>query len=626
MGGAGRMRSADSQPHYIAPIKGARWPRCFVYLDTEAHRARSPREEEQSWRLGVAAIDRRQPRGVDWEPRAWLETTDRGELWDWVTVNARAGGRTVLICHNLAYDLRIAGMLPELLARGWRLERIALDRDTTWAAWRRGQDELVAIDLFTFLPRSLESVGELLGIAKLPLPADRAPDAVWMARCRGDVEILAAAWRELADWVIGSDLGGFATTGAGMAWQIWRHRFLDCKVLARVEPAVAEACRTAAWTGRAEAWRLGVLPEGRWVEWDYRTAYGQIGYGDQLPARQVDALGPLPVERVAAIAERRAVLAEVLVRTERPVLPAALDGGICWPVGEFGTVCWWGEAADAIRAGARVEVRRAWAWRREPLLHAFMAWCLAYAYERTEDATPLRAALAKHWSRVLVGRMGLRYTDWQRREGYPEPGVWAGRVADHDSGEVRRMLLVGSDWLEEAGRVEGMDAATQVLSYVMSQTRRMLWRAMRVAGLDELAYVDTDGLIVTEDGDRRLAAAGIPGLRRKATYRRLEIIGPRQVIADGELRVAGLPRRATPDGAGGFEAEWWQRLEASLRVGRPDRVRVYRRQVRLTGGRARRAPAGDGRTYPIRVEPGPAGALTVAHPAAGAEPATPNQP
>lgn len=615
------MRAADAKPHYVNPVKTARWPRCFVYLDTEAHRARSAREEEQSWRLGVAAIDRRQPRGVGWEPRAWLETTDRRELWDWICVNTRAGGRTVLICHNLAYDLRIAGMLPELLARGWRLERIALDRDTTWAAWRNGQDELVAIDLFTFLPRALAEVGELVGVGKLPLPAERAPDAVWMARCRADVEILAAAWRELADWVQGSDLGGFAATGAGMAWQVWRHRFLEHKVLARVEPEIAEACRTAAWTGRAEAWRLGELPEGRWVEWDYRTAYGQVGYGDALPARQVDALGPLGVDRVAEIATRRAVLAEVLVTTDRPALPAALDGGICWPVGEFTTTCWWGEVADAIRAGARVKVRRAWAWRREPLLHPFMAWCLAYAYAKAEDATPLRAAVAKHWSRVLVGRMGLRYTEWDRREGYPQPGVWAGKLADADTGEVRRMLLVGSDWLEEGRRVEGMDAAPQVLSYVMSQTRRMLWHAMRVAGLDELVYVDTDGLIVTEDGDRRLAAAGIPGLRRKATYRHLVLLGPRQLVVDGELRVAGLPRRAVPDGEGGFEAEWWQRLEASLRIGRPDRVRVYRRRVVLGGGRARRLPAGGTRTVPIAVAPGEGGELVAVDQAAGGGPA-----
>jgi len=616
------MKAADSAPHYIAPTKTARWPRTFVYLDTEAARDKRGAVELQGWRLGCAAIDRRRHDGRGWAPRAWLETTDRGQLWDWITVNCERAGRTVLVAHNLAYDLRIAAALPELLARGFELERISLDRETAWASWRRGRDELVAVDLSTFLPRPLAEIGAMLGLVKPPLPRDRDPDRVWLERCRADVEILAAAWREIADWIGDGDLGGFAATGSGVAWQVWRHRYLHHPVLARVDQDVADACRLAAWTGRCEAWRLGVQPPGRYVEWDYQAAYGFIGRDDEVPCSHVDRLDGLSVETARRVADRKHLLAEVEVQTDVPALPCRLNGRIAWPIGRFTTTVWWGEVEDALKAGAQVRMVRGWSWKRGPALREFMTWALRHAAGVADDAGELRGALAKQWTRALVGRMGMRYTDWQVRKGFPAPGLYAGVVAGPNGDRARRMMLLGSDWYEEAGQVDGMDTAVQVMSYVMSQTRRLLWRAMRVAGLDDVVYCDTDGLIVTEDGDRRLGSAGLRGLRRKATYRGLELLGPRQVILDGAPRVAGLPRKARQVGEHTFEVEQWQRMEASLRDGRADQVKITTRRVTLRGTGARRLSDGLGGTVPILVDRGPNGAAVVVNPAGRGWPRT----
>jgi hypothetical protein len=595
------------EPHWIRPLVKSPWPATFVYLDTEANRRQVSGLEEQTWLCGVAAIDRRAHDRAGWHERLWTQTTDVDALWDWIALAFAPQHRTVIVCHNLSYDLRIADMLRQLDQRGYRLGPIMLDRELAWASWSRGTSTVTAVDMTTILPMALDKVGELVGRSKPPLPNQHATLEEWLARCRADVEILAAAWRELADWLQGDDLGPFAPTGAGLAWNVWRRRHLDGPVLGHPPEPHAEVARRAAWTGRAEAWRHGQFGPGRWVEWDYTSAYAQVGLRDTVPIGQVDALRSISVATAGKIAARKKLLVEVEVRCSVPVLPAELDGQIVWPVGTYRTVVWWGELADALAQGAIVQIRRAWAWKHAPALRSFMAWAMEHIDGRAEGVTPLRAAVAKHWARTLVGRMGLRYTEWDDLDDCPwGPGYRSETIRDPD-GRLRRALLLGSVLKVEAGRVDGKDSAPQIMSYVMSQTRRMLWHAMLVAGLDHLVHVDTDGLIVDGEGDAALAAIPLPGLRRKRLYRDLEVIGTRALVLDGKPRAAGMQSKAVRAASGVFEVEEWERAGRSLASGRPDRVRVQPRRKTLKATDLRRIRTPGGSTIPRWVAVGEGG-------------------
>jgi len=586
------------EPHWIRPLVKSPWPSTFVYLDTEAHRRQVSGLEEQTWLCGVAAIDRRRHDRPGWHERLWLETADMEELWDWIALAFQPQHKTVIVCHNLSYDLRIADMLRQLDRRGFRLGPIMLDRELAWASWTRGSCTVTACDLTTILPMSLERIGEMLGLVKPGLPNQHASTAEWLARCRADVEILAAAWRALADWLQGDDLGPFAPTGAGLAWNVWRRRHLDGPVLGHPPQPHAEVARRASWTGRAEAWRHGRLPTGRWVEWDFTSAYAQVGLRDSVPIGQVDTLRAISVRSAATVARRKRLLVEAQVKLDVPVLPCELDGQIVWPVGTFRTVVWWGELRDALAQGAEVAIRRAWAWKHAPALRSFMVWALEHIEGRADGVTPLRAAVAKHWARTLVGRMGLRYTEWEDLADCPwGPGYRAETIQEPD-GRLRRALLLGSTLKVEAGKVDGKDSAPQIMSYVMSQCRRMLWHAMLTAGLEHLVHVDTDGLIVDTVGDANLAATGLPGLRRKRLYRELEVIGTRALVLDGAPRAAGMQKRGVQVGPSVFEVEEWERAGRSLASGRPDRVRVQPRRKRLTATDLRRIRTPDGLTIP----------------------------
>lgn len=608
-------RRGAAPPHWISRNESTRHPNAYVYVDSEAHRRRHGPTETQTWRLGVAACDRRESSTSAWREREWGTFTSPDQLWAWVSKRAPHNGRTVLVCHNLAYDLRVTRALQLLPELGWKLERLRLDTGQAQCVWRNGRKSLVGVDTTSWLPMTLHRVGGLLRMTKPPLPSDDDSDEAWLARCTADVEILAVAWRRIVDWLQRRELGAWRPSGAGTGWGVYRHSHYTHPVLVHNVDGVKQAERDAAATGRCEAWRHGDLGRGRWAEWDYSHAYASIALAENVPVR-LRRFGPCrQLAQLERWGERGTALAVVDVDTDVPVLPAQVDGRWCWPTGTFTTTAWWPELRLAMENGAQLRPRWLAGYETAPALRQWAAWVIELTEGRGDGADPIVAAVAKQWGRSVIGRFGMRYVEWEQAGELPDMAVKAGMFRDDDTGRDGRFLQVGNQLLVEAGLIDGDDAAPQVMSYVMSVGRVRLWRAMLAAGFGNVVHVDTDGLVVTAAGSERLEAAQLAGLRRKRWWSSLRVLGPRQLVLDGQPRIQGLPRGAVPDGDGAWRADVWERLPGAMRAGRSDQVRVVTRTIRVRGKDARRRWLPDGGTAAVELTSGglPAVAVPASH-------------
>src|SRR5579863_2582163 len=112
------------------------------------------------------------------------------------------------------------------------------------------------------------------------------------------------------------------------------------------------------------------------------------------------------------------------------------------------------------------------------------------------------------------------------------------------------------------------DACPAVMAVVMAECRVRLWRLMMTAGLENVVYVDTDSVITNPEGASRLALLSECkeqwGLRLKDSYKHLTILGPRQLVVNGQQRIAGVPRKASNIGDGYWLGERWQTLPTAL--------------------------------------------------------------
>jgi len=585
----------------IQPLTSDGQPARHVIFDCEATIDRDANTETQRWAVGAVAVLRWSDAGV--RKIAGPEVAESPkQLWQTIVAEHRGGGRLVAWAHNLAYDLRVSRALELLPRMGWRLAGIVPPDHGGWASFKSDRGTLLLCDLTAWVNAPLTRIAADLQLDRVLEPSANGRTHALTLRCVRDVQITTAAVAEIMEYVRSNGLGPFRPTGAGQCHAAWRRRFLTMPVVPHDDTVALAHERRAMWTGRCEAWRWGSVDQGELAEFDLNLAYCRLAAREQVPVelhRQVDrpTLDQYLRWRMAG-----GVMARVTVTTGLPLVPCEDGDRIYWPTGCFQTVLWQPEIDLLLAHGATVEFEAAWLYTRRPALRAFAEWLIDHLEGPDAAERPVTRRMLKHWSRAIVGRMALRYRSWE----------WAGRTAEPDlglmallelpSGQVTEQLQVGRDIFELAALTEAQSSVPMVTGWVMSACRAELWRLIELAGPVNVAYMDTDSLIVTAAGARRLTdgrvdVVGLP-LGIRGTYSRATIHGPRQLDLDTASRFAGVPRRSVRRGPLEFDAERWSSIRTSLASGRPDTVTVEHVPVKVTGKDMRRIHLPGGWTAP----------------------------
>lgn len=558
---------------------------------------------EQRWRLGVACFVVAE-KGAQKRER-WSDYTDPRKLWQDASDFCRRDTRTILWAHNLGYDARISGVFEHLPSLGWRLVAHNITAKGTWLEWRRDGATLVMACSTTVFAQKIARLGQWFGLGKVYVDMSEEDDAVWLARCRQDVEILKTAMLSYLKWLEEADLGNWQMTGAGQSWAAFRHRFLTHKMTIHDDEDALTAERRAMWAGRCEAYWRGEIKAQTVVEYDFTQSYVTIARDNPVP---VKLLGPMPRNydwRRIVDSPSSALLAEVEVETDAPVLPATQNGRILWPVGRFTTTVWDVELKAAIAEGAKITVKRGWLYRLQPALREWATWTINQLESPDRDVPAWQKSVLKHWSRALIGRMAMTYNSWEEFGTVPFQGVKRSRLVDLDTNEEYDLMQVGYDVWADAGRVESPNSMPMVTGYIQAIARVRLWRVMRELPPNVLLYVDTDSLLTTQQHQHvieKIASSPIgEGLRLKRSWDGFAIYGPRQVVTGPQVRVSGVPSDARQSERGKYRGVVWDTLPGALNRGHTDRVIIRDREWHITGTDHRREGTGFGWTRPIRI-------------------------
>lgn len=591
--------------HYLHPQISTRVPRRFVFIDTEAHRSRHADVEAQTWRLGVTGTVHWRTHTKKWSPLALLRHTTPESLWGAVSDFTRPKERTVVVAHNMGYDLRISRGLEVLPEMGWKVSKLTLSVAHITVDLEMGERKLVLVDSYTVLPRKLEDIGSFGGPTKAPLPSEDETDGAWWQRCEGDVSLLAWAYLEVVDWLDRDDLGGWARTGSGIGWHTMLRRHLTDNVLVHGDKDLADLEGRSCYAGRCEVWRWGYQDQGPYVEWDYELAYAGIMREVALPSVYRDHVYGMRLERMVADRSDDAYLVNAQIDATVPVLPFRDNRGIVWPVGRFSGWWWHWELALAESVGVGVRVLGAHRYSTAPWLQSWAEWCTEVVADRSSPEARVRAVAAKHWQRSLVGRSAMRFADWRNTGDAWVPGLSYAPIVEHGTGKRGAALMLAEQRFEAWDSHWWDSALPQVLSAVMAHCRVKLWAAMEAAGAANVVYLDSDCVVTnpagTEALERATRAGLLPGLRRKASHASIEPLAPQLVEGSTYRRLAGVPRGARRTGPVDYEAEHWEGLTTTLAGGDTSTVKVKTYKAKLTVTDWRRAHLPDGSTRPYVV-------------------------
>jgi hypothetical protein len=591
--------------HYLKALKTTQTPKRLLWLDCASTSRKETGMWVQSWN-GAALGTTYWTRGKNVRKDALDLFIDALDMWQHVDGYCRKR-RQVMFAYDLTTQMRVSRALICLPELGWKLDKIVLERTAAWARFTDGDRSLFMCDLRSWCPVEFGALASDVGFADASTREVVAGTSYAIDVAKWRCGVVRDATLQILNWIEGENLGQFRPTGSGQSYSAYRRRFMSHKLLVHDDTARIDAERAAMWTGRCEAWRHGVLRDGPYVEYDMRAAYCTIGRDCDVPIVAATRHAKPSLKRLEGFIDRYAVLAHVTVNTDIPCVPTRMGGRTVWPVGTFDTWLYDPEIRLALQYCNRVEPHTTYLYHRAPALHDFCSWVLdgLGPQEQVYGLVPRR--VLKHWSRCLVGRLGLRYRAWERFGTSPEADLRLVTYIDVDEGTSTDLLCAGRDRFILADMSESVDSLPQIPGWVMSECRRRLWEAMLSVGLANVAYVDTDSIIRREDagtGEEAFDRLSEPvEWFHKGTYSRMTIHGPRNLVCENARRVSGLPLRARQVAPLEFTGQVMRSIKESMRAGELDRVTQIPRKFVLDAPDLRREHLPDGTTAPYEVQP-----------------------
>jgi hypothetical protein len=590
--------------HLLKHNRGARLPDLLIAFDTETDPIPVvPGTIEARLRFGWMAVTRRH-RGMSWTPPRWRRFTTGDDFWRFVELAITANRTAVLVAHNVGFDFRVVDGFRALPARGWELRGAVIDDPPTILRWRKARRGIRVLDTLNYYRTSLAQVGDSIGLPKLDHDLRWGDQERDDAYCRRDTEIVLEAMKGIIRRTAELDLGSFASTFPGLAFNAFRHRHLTAPVLIDDNGPALELARRSYVGGRTEAFRLGRVP-GHVRVYDFVSMYPAVMAAEPVPTVLRGVYRRIPVPELSSMLAQYGAVADVTLETDTADYPLLDADRLLFPVGRFRTVLARPELTHAAERGRIVRVHQVALYDQAVLFASYVAewWARRAAALAAGDAA--EADFCKRMMNALYGKFGQTGRTWDTLDEADPGEVRTWQEIDLVTGTVRRMRQLAGLVQVLADEPEARDSHPAIAATITSAARVRLLAAMEAAGRPRVVYVDTDSLFLTS-GRPGPSWTGLEGrslgeLKLERTIRALTIHGLKDYQADGVRKLKGVRPRAVEVAPGVFVQETFEGLKGALARGDVGRqlIRETRKVLDRTYHKGIVRP--DGRIEPYRL-------------------------
>lgn len=495
--------------------------------------------------------------------RAHYHGRTTGEFWQLLRSLTARGAPLYLISPRALLAWQVLGLWEQLESGNVELSVAQGDRESPACARAYGRSSgllLVGDPPSAVRFRAGDEHGSCLWVCAgnfglQPLSAGRDADD----ECRELSDAVAAATAVMDQ----HRLGTWGATAGSMAFSAWRKSYdgppiylssgrSGCPLESR---AVAGGLLLARNTGDDPVTAIAV---------DARSMYGWIA------AHYPQAVGLAARHKSSAEAEEAvrdhplACLAEVEVKCDRPKYPHRGERGVSYPTGAFRATLCGPELEEAMRGGAVISIHCCNRYRLGLPIAEYERHCWTARQDCESDRLRSAAPLIKRLGVALIGKFIQRVERWQEcTPGLNDP-LWGSWTEYEMNGTPRQ-------WRARAGIVEcqsGAELSAQAVPsiplWIWSWGRRRMWHWIEIAGVEDVYYADTDGLVLSPLGFQRLERAGLVYdgswgmLRHVAGPCQCRVFGPKHFQLGERVVHAGHPVAARRQDSGVGESAWYR--------------------------------------------------------------------
>ena len=586
--------------HYLTRNKRVELPQHMIFVDTETKG--TPYDDQTDhhrlWFGWATAIRIRTDRERDTRRESWLQFTTPLEFWEWVGSQSYNRTRTWVLAHNWNFDAGILDVSRCLPPLGWELATYINDKPPFIVTFKQGSRTLQLVDTLNYFAGSLEAIGESIGIPKLPMPSCYDSQDTWNTYCRRDVSVIRDAFLAFREFVDAHSLGNFQSTLASQAFTAYRHRYLDNEILISGDEDSNRVEREGYYGGRVECFQLGKV-DGPLYCLDVNSLYPSIMAAELFPTRLWRARNRPEWARTLEYRDGSSLVAQCQLETDEPVYATRRDHRLVFPVGRFRSVLSTPEFDYALERGHILKVERLQVYDQDSIFRDYVEtlYELRQAYQREGNET--FQYMCKILLNSLYGKFGQNGQKWQDAGVAMEPFTGIMWEEIPDTGEIRKLRYRLGRLQEMKREGEAENSFPAIAAHVTAYGRMKLWSLIQQAGRDNVFYMDTDSLIVTEAGYHRLSDQIEPGvlgqLKVESVSPNGEFHGPKDYTLDDKHKAKGIKKSARQVAVNRWEQEkfvsWDYQISKGLDGFIPIQTisktlhRVYRKGTVLPGGR-----------------------------------------
>jgi hypothetical protein len=382
----------------------------------------------------------------------------------------------------------------------------------------------------------------------------------------------------IEDYIAMCDLygmGSLQTTAAAQGLYSFRKQHMEWHLLAHDDMKVRALERRAYYGGRAECFHLGQLP-GWLTHLDVKSMYSALGEKLLLPTELMrDYHSPDDLCHDSAWAEHTHI-ADVRLNSFSGHFPCRIDGRLIWPVGTFDTTLAGEELRRAVNQGVVTQWHQIRSYKAAPIYAAQSKWYYDALNELELNGldhlrTPLKLTVNASFGKI--GARGKMWLDYPEEHYRPKWGQWWGRHPVEKCMTQFRAIDGAVQFLDGSG--EPQNSLPAVAACMTAAGRMRLVDLIDLAGKANVYYCDTDGLIVSQDGLRRLmeqfeVAVNTPGkLQVRESGDDVEIFGIKNYRFGPRWCCASIPNDVVINGKDGTTWQAYVPFTHSLWQGRP---------------------------------------------------------
>jgi len=597
-----KVGGLERRCHWLAKNKGSKRPEAILFVDAEAAIARPDETVEQhSFRLGVGCLCVYDA-DAGLQESQWRDFRDEIDIWNWTEELSKQYEQLLIVSHNIDYDARLARAFFYLPRLGWSPSYCIMARSCTIFVFERDGHKITLADNMNWWRASLATLGESVGLPKLSVDFDTTSDEELLVYCRRDVEILVRLWRSWFAFLDEHDLGSFGITAAKQAFNAYRHRFMPCTIGIHNNAASASLSRDAYHGGRSEAFFVGRAPQGRYYKLDVNGLYAAMMKWYPMPTKLVKVVQNVSKEFLDNLLDRYLVIAEVVLEARNPVYVRPIAGRNAYPTGTFFTTLTTPELQiarinDEIRGIGRVAI-----FDPGGLFGSYIDFFTPLRQQYKAAGDVARSRMCKLLRNSLQGKFGQRGHKQEVLGDAPLDKVAIRRWVDAESGRRCVDWTFGGKVIRQYDEGEPWDSLPAIPAHVAAYGRIYMWSLVEAAGREHTYYMDTDSLIVDEEGYHNLAGNIDPA---KLGLLKLEgVTGDLEIRAKkdyrfGDLRVVkGIKDSAVELAPDLFEQWHFTTLRYAFAAHDLDGVTLHRVQKQMRYGRVAGTVGEDGWVRP----------------------------